>query len=64
VMRHEVILSWYDTFTCCLLSCKYLFTLYCVAVYRMTMSKVSSPKLFSKITEAAEQGLEIFEVSL
>jgi hypothetical protein len=33
-------------------------------VYRMTMLKVNSPKLFSKITEAAEQGLEIFEVSL
>jgi hypothetical protein len=28
------------------------------------MPKVNSPKLFSKITEAAEQGLEIFEVSL
>jgi hypothetical protein len=28
------------------------------------MPMVSSPKLFSKITEAVEQGLEIFEVSL
>jgi hypothetical protein len=36
------------------------FTLYCVAVYRMTMPMVNSSKLFSKITEAAEQGLEIF----
>jgi hypothetical protein len=41
-----------------------LFTLYCVVVYRMTMSKVNSPKLISKIAEAAEQGLETFEVSL
>jgi hypothetical protein len=31
-------------------------------MYRMTMPRVSSPKLFSKITEAVEQGLEIFEV--
>jgi hypothetical protein len=41
-----------------------LFTLYCVVVYRMTMPKVNSPKLISKIAEAAEQGLETFEVSL
>jgi hypothetical protein len=41
-----------------------LFTLYCVAVYRMTMPKVNSPKLISKIAEVAEQGLETFEVSL
>jgi hypothetical protein len=41
-----------------------LFTLYCVAVYRMTMPKVNSPKLILKIAEAVEQGLETFEVSL
>jgi hypothetical protein len=33
-------------------------------MYRMMMPKVNSPKLISKIAEAAEQGLVIFEVSL
>jgi hypothetical protein len=40
-----------------------IFTLYCFVVYRMMMPKVNSPKLISKIVEAAEQSLETIEIS-